>query len=192
MVGFLFQNPMNPIWPTKPLKEDLAYLDPLRFGEDFVVLVRFGDEIVVFAQIWAWSGVFCFNPVVATRIWRKINRSGKDPMKIWRRSDDEMEVLIHIWAWGGLSCFNILVIAQFQRKINRFGEDSAKIWRLKLTPTSTDPTVVQRSPIRLDPRLPAVGSESFNFSPDVSGSVSGWAQTQPRPTCGHPYLIVYK
>ena len=55
------------------------------------------------------------------------------------------------------------------------GEDSAKIWRLKLTPTSTDPTVVHRSPIRLDLRFPAVGGGSFNFSPDVSGLVLGWA-----------------
>ena len=70
------------------------------------------------------------------------------------------------------------------------GEDSAKIWRLKLTPTSIDPTVVHWSPIRLDPRFSAICGRSFNFSPDVSGSVSGWAQTRPGPTHGHPYNII--
>ena len=68
------------------------------------------------------------------------------------------------------------------------GEDSTKIWRVKLTPTSTDPTVVHRIPIRLDPRLPAVGGGLFNVPPDVSGSVPGWVQTRPGPTRGHPYL----
>ena len=117
-----------------------------------------------------------------------------------RRSGDEMEVFIQIWAWGGLSCFDPVVVAQIRRRSRedsaRSGEnlaisseDSAKIWRVKLTPTSTDPTVVHRIPIRLDPRLPAVGGGSFNVPPDVSGSVLGWAQTRPGPTRGHPYLI---
>ena len=80
-------------------------------------------------------------------------------------------------------------LARFGKDLAIFDEDSAKIWRLKLTPTSTDPTVVHRSPIQLDPRFPVVGSGSFNFSPDVSGSVPGWAQTRPGPTRGHPYSL---
>ena len=40
----------------------------------------------VFAQIWAWGGVFCFDPVVVTQIWRKINRSGEDPTMRWKFS----------------------------------------------------------------------------------------------------------
>jgi len=37
MAGFLLQNPMNPIQPTNPVKEDRINLDPLRSGEDLVV-----------------------------------------------------------------------------------------------------------------------------------------------------------
>ena len=75
---------------------------------------------------------------------------------------------------------------RFNEDLAIFREDLAKIWRLKLTPTSTDPTVVHRSPIWLNPRLLAVGDGSFNLPLDVSRLVLGWAQTRPEPTCGHP------
>ena len=133
---------------------------------------------------------FCFDPVVITQIRRKINSLGEDPVKngedpAWDGSFHSNLVLRWSFLLQSRGCrTDLKKNQQIQRRFGDFrwwfGED------LEVT-TSTDPTVVHRSPIRLDPRLPAVGGGSFNVPPDVSGSVPSWAQTQPEPTRGHPY-----
>ena len=52
---------------------------------------------------------------------------------------------------------------------------------------STDLTADQTTPIRLDLLVFAVGGGFSRRKPDVIELVSGWAQTQPEPTRGHPY-----
>ena len=52
--------------------------------------------------------------------------------------------------------------------------------------TSTDSTADQTTPIWPDPLVFAVGGGFSRRKPNVIGSVSGWAQTRPGPTRGHP------
>ena len=52
---------------------------------------------------------------------------------------------------------------------------------------STDLTADQTTPIRLNLLVFAVGGGFSRRKPDVIELVSGWAQTRPEPTRGHPY-----
>ena len=138
---------MNPIRPTKPMKEGRIYLDSLIFGS------------------------FWLDPTMRWKFWLNLG------LRWW-------------FLFRSLGCHTDLTKNEQIRR--RSSKDSAKIWLLKLTLTSTNPTIIHRRLIRLNSRLSTVGGESFNLPPDVRGLVSGWAQTQPKPTCEHPYLALSK
>ena len=98
-----------------------------------------------------------------------------------------MKVFAQIWAWDGGFCFDPVVVTQIRRKINRSGEDPAKSRWLKLTPTSTDPTIVHRRSIRLDPKFPRSAADCSTFHPMWAGRF----RIRHKPDPWTPLLVDY-
>ena len=133
-------------------------------------------------------------------------KSSKTPMGFAQTGDDFVFFCSDLVSfaqiqWFDFFCSDLMSLTQIWRQFDYFFLRSSKfctnptkirrkiqIVAQKEPPkaSSFDSAINQSNPIWPDLLVFAIGGEFSHWKPDVIGSVAGWAQTQPRPTRGHP------
>ena len=165
--------------PQKSEKPELIDWFP-----DFGKFSRFRQIFQIPAKIFQNPAKIFQNPVNKPRFWRYF---ALDPVRFWLDLEKSNQIRRDFCRILGKSHRNL---ENYRRNLclfagsvffHRFLVVFSDLW---LRPTRPTPVDGLNRPTRL---LRRVGGGCIFSSPDSGGSVSGWAQTLPEPTCGQPY-----